>query len=110
MGVSAALTISGVPFLGPIGCSRVGYKDGEFILNPEMSQMADLDLDLILAGTREGVLMVESEASELSEEIMLSAVDFGSDAYQEVIDFIIDFASQAGERALGFSGCRILGI
>ena len=97
IGVSAALTISGVPFLGPIGCSRVGYKDGEFILNPEMSQMADMDLDLILAGTKEGVLMVESEASELSEDVMLSAVDFGSEAYQEVIDFIIDFAGESAK-------------
>ena len=97
IGVSAALSISGVPFLGPIGCSRVGRKDGEFILNPEMSEMKDLDLDLILAGTKEGVLMVESEASELTEEVMLSAVDFGAKAYQEVIDFIVAFASEAAK-------------
>ena len=97
IGVSAALSISGVPFLGPIGCSRVGLKDGEFILNPEMSAMKGLELDLILAGTKEGVLMVESEASELTEEVMLSAVDFGAKAYQEVIDFILDFASEAAK-------------
>ena len=70
---SAALTISGLPFLGPIGCCRVGYKDGAFILNPRQDELAESDLDLILAGTNEGVLMVESQASELSEETMLQA-------------------------------------
>ena len=71
VGASAALTLSGVPFFGPIAAARVGYVDGEYILNPTLSEMEDTALDLIVAGTREGVLMVESEASELSEEVML---------------------------------------
>src|SRR5690349_849229 len=71
VGASAALTISGIPFLGPIGAARVGYIDGQYVLNPAMDTMEKSQLDLVLAGTREGVLMVESEAKELSEEIML---------------------------------------
>ena len=74
IGASAALTISGIPFLGPIGAARVGYADGEFILNPRVDDIVDSDLNLVVAGTREGVLMVESEASELSEDVMLGAV------------------------------------
>ncbi len=97
IGVSAALTISGLPFLGPIGSSRVGRKNGEYVLNPTMDELANMDLDLVLAGTKEGVLMVESEASELSEDVMLGAVDFGANAYQEVIDFIIEFAGEAAK-------------
>ena len=77
IGASAALTISGIPFLGPIAGCRVGYKDGAYILNPRISELPESDLDLIVAGTSEGVMMVESEAKELSEEIMLGAVDFG---------------------------------
>ena len=77
IGASAALTISGIPFLGPIGAARVGYKDGNYVLNPLMGDVAESDLDLVLAGTREGVLMVESQANELSEEIMLGAVNYG---------------------------------
>ncbi len=97
IGVSTALSISGVPFMGPVGCARVGYKDGDYILNPEMKEIAGLDLDLVVAGTKEGVLMVESEASQLSEEIMLGAVEFGAKAYQDVIDLIDDFAKEASK-------------
>ncbi len=92
VGASAALTISGLPFLGPIGGARVGYQDGEYVLNPAMEAMAESQLDLIVAGTREGVLMVESEAHELSEDIMLGAVNFGHEQMQPVIDAIIDLA------------------
>ncbi|MEK9752012.1 MAG: polyribonucleotide nucleotidyltransferase [Rhodospirillaceae bacterium] len=92
VGASAALTISGLPFLGPIGGCRVGYIDGNYVLNPQLDEMPNTTLDLVVAGTREGVLMVESEASELSEEIMLGAVTFGHKAFQPVIDAIIDLA------------------
>ena len=92
IGTSAALTISGLPFMGPIGGCRVGYVDGEFILNPLVEEMESSDLDLIVARTTDGVLMVESEASELSEEIMLSAVSFGHKAFQPVIEAIIELA------------------
>ena len=92
IGTSAALTISGIPFLGPIGASRVGYIDGEYVLNPEVDTIADSKLNLIVAGTQEGVLMVESEASELSEEVMLGAVMFGQEANQQVIQAIIELA------------------
>ena len=77
VGCSAALTLSGIPFFGPIAGARVGYIDGQYVLNPTADQMETSKLDLVLAGTTEGVLMVESEASELSEEIMLGAVTFG---------------------------------
>ncbi|MBB6254934.1 polyribonucleotide nucleotidyltransferase [Nitrospirillum iridis] len=97
IGASAALTLSGLPFLGPIGGARVGYKDGEFILNPTLEQVETTDLDLVVAGTQEGVLMVESEAKELSEEIMLTAVMFGHTAFQPVINLIIDLAEQAAK-------------
>ena len=96
---SAALTISGMPFLGPIGGARVGYIDNEFVLNPTPEQMEDSALDLIVAGTREGVLMVESEANELSEDVMLDAVMFGWKACQDVIDQIIKLAEQAAKDA-----------
>ena len=96
-GVSAALTISGIPFMGPIGGARVSYKDGEYIINPAMHEVADTDLDLVVAGTQEGVLMVESEAQELSEEIMLGAVRAGHEAYQSVIDGIIDLAEMCAK-------------
>ena len=92
VGASAALTISGIPFLGPIAGVRVGYIDGEYVLNPTSSQLTDSTLDLLVAGTRQGVLMVESEASELSEEVMLGAVMFGHKEMQPVIDMIIDLA------------------
>ena len=100
IGASAALTISGVPFLGPIAACRVGYKDGEYILNPRQSDLPDSDLDLVLAGTQEGVLMVESMASELSEEVMLGAVTFGHKAFQPVIDAIIDLAESCAKEPM----------
>jgi polyribonucleotide nucleotidyltransferase len=97
IGASAALTISGIPFLGPIAAARVGYIDGEYVLNPTADQLKESALDLVVAGTNEGVLMVESEAHELSEEIMLGAVMFGHEAYQEVINAIIDLAERAAK-------------
>jgi polyribonucleotide nucleotidyltransferase len=97
VGASAALTISGLPFLGPIGGCRVGYIDGEFVLNPLAEQLPDSSLDLILAGTSEGVMMVESEAQELDEETMLKAVTFGHEAMRPVIEMIIEFAEQCAK-------------
>ncbi|WP_193184785.1 polyribonucleotide nucleotidyltransferase [Nisaea sediminum] len=104
IGASAALTISGVPFLGPIAACRVGYKDGEYILNPRQSDLPDSELDLVLAGTQEGVLMVESMASELSEEVMLGAVTFGHKAFQPVIDAIIDLAEACAKEPMDLPG------
>jgi polyribonucleotide nucleotidyltransferase len=92
IGGSAALTISGVPFLGPIAGARVGYKDGAYLLNPTLQDLAGSDLDLVVAGTRDAVMMVESEAKELSEETMLGAVLFGQQQFQPVIDMIIALA------------------
>ncbi|MCW3847024.1 polyribonucleotide nucleotidyltransferase [Sphingomonas sp. LB-2] len=94
---SAALTISGVPFMGPIGAARVGYVDGEYILNPTDKQVAEGDLDLVVAATYDAVMMVESEANELSEEIMLGAVLFAHDACKEVVKAIIKLAEQAAK-------------
>ncbi|QEX25310.1 polyribonucleotide nucleotidyltransferase [Hypericibacter adhaerens] len=94
VGASAALTISGIPFLGPIGAARVGYIDGQYVLNPRQEELKNSSLELVLAGTNEGVLMVESEASELSEEIMLGAVTFGHENFQPVIRAIIELAEQ----------------
>ena len=92
IGASAALTLSGLPFLGPIGGARVGYVDGQYILNPRIDELPKTGLDLVVAGTAEGVLMVESEAKELSEDIMLGAVTFGHQAYQQVIQAIVELA------------------
>ena len=92
VGASAALTISGVPFFGPIAAARVGYADGSYILNPTMEQMETSEMDLVVAGTSEGVLMVESEAKELSEEVMLGAVTFGHEQMQTAINAIIELA------------------
>ncbi len=97
VGCSAALTISGLPFLGPIAAARVGHIDGRYVLNPTRDQMRDTGLDLVVAGTSEGVLMVESEAGELSEEIMLGAVTFGHEHFQPVIDAIIDLAEMCAK-------------
>jgi polyribonucleotide nucleotidyltransferase len=94
---SAALTISGIPFFGPVGAARVGYIDGAYVLNPTTSERESSKLDLMLAGTSEGVLMVESEASELSEEIMLGAVTFGHAAFQPVIQAIIELAEHTAK-------------
>ena len=92
VGASAALTISGLPFMGPIGGCRVGLVDGDYVLNPTYEQRASSVLDMVMAGTRDGVLMVESEASELSESQMLDAVTFGHEAIAPVIDAIVDLA------------------
>ena len=92
IGASAALTISGIPFLGPIGAAKVGYKDGQYILNPTIDQLKESELELVVAGTADAVMMVESEAKELSEEVMLGAVTFGHREMQTVIDLIIKFA------------------
>ncbi|AKR47952.1 MULTISPECIES: polyribonucleotide nucleotidyltransferase [Acetobacter] len=97
IGCSAALTLSGIPFFGPVGAARVGFKDGAFILNPTQEQIKESDLELVVAGTAEGVLMVESEASELSEEVMLDAVTFGHTAFQPVLDAIISLAEHAAK-------------
>ena len=96
---SAALTISGIPFLGPIGAAKVGYIDGQFVLNPTLEQMPDTQLELSVAGTSEGVLMVESEANELSEETMLNAVMFGFESFQPVIKMINELKAEAGKPA-----------
>ncbi len=92
IGASAALTISGIPFLGPIAGARVGYIDGEFILNPNQDEITSGQLDLVVAGTPDSVLMVESEAKELNEDIMLKAVMFGHQQMQPVMDLIISVA------------------
>jgi polyribonucleotide nucleotidyltransferase len=92
VGACAALTLSGIPFLGPIAGARVGYIDGNYVLNPELDEMPVSQLDLVVAGTQEGVLMVESEAKELSEEVMLGAVMFGHQQFQPVIQAIIELA------------------
>ena len=94
---SAALTISGIPFLGPIGAAKVGYIDGQFVLNPTIEQMPNTNLELSVAGTSEGVLMVESEANELSEETMLNAVMFGFESFQPVIKMIKELKAEAGK-------------
>lgn len=97
IGASAALTLSGVPFMGPIGAAKVGYKDGAYILNPTLSEIKESALELSVAGTADAVLMVESEAKELSEEIMLGAVVFGHEQQQKVIDAIIGLAEAAAK-------------
>lgn len=94
---SAALTISGVPFMGPIGAARVGYIDGEYILNPTLEQSKEGDLDLVVAATGDAVMMVESEAKELSEDVMLGAVQFAHKACREAVNAIIDLAEQAAK-------------
>ena len=100
---SAALTLSGVPFKGPIGAARVGWVDGEYVLNPQIDESADSKLDLVVAGTDEAVLMVESEAKELSEEIMLGAVMFGHAGFQPVIEAIIRLAEKAAKDPRDFN-------
>ena len=92
--VSAALTLSGIPFLGPIGAARVGLIDGEYVLNPTIDQLEDTKLNLVVAGTGDAVLMVESEAQELSEDDMLGAVTFGHKGFQPVIEAIIKLAER----------------
>jgi polyribonucleotide nucleotidyltransferase len=96
IGASASVALSGVPFNGPIGAARVGYKDGKYLLNPSATQLETSDLDLVVAGTENAVLMVESEANELSEDVMLGAVVFGHEQMQVVIQGIKDFVKGAG--------------
>ncbi len=97
IGASAALTLSGVPFLGPIAGARVGYRNGEFLLNPTCQELVDSELDLVVAGTRDAVMMVESEAKELAEETMLGAVLYGQQQFQPVIDLIIALAQECAK-------------
>ncbi len=97
LGASAALAISGLPFLGPIGAARVGYKDGRYILNPTTSQLEESQLDLVVAGTQEGVLMVESEAAGLNEDVMLGAVVFGHEQMQVAIKAINELVAEVGK-------------
>jgi polyribonucleotide nucleotidyltransferase len=97
VGASAALTLSGIPFFGPIAGARVGYIDGQYVINPKIEDLPKSSLDLVVAGTVEGVLMVESEAKELSEEIMLGAVMFGHKGFQPVIQAIIELAEAAAK-------------
>ena len=94
---SAALTLSGAPFMGPIGAARVGFVNNEYVLNPTIDEMAESQLDLVVAGTADAVLMVESEAKELSEDVMLGAVMFGHRHFQPVIDAIIKLAEKAAK-------------
>ncbi len=94
---SAALTISGLPFLGPIAGARIGYVDGHYVLNPEIDAVKTSQLDLVVAGTMDGVLMVESEAQELSEEVMLGAVAFGHESLKPVIEMIISLAEMCAK-------------
>src|SRR5215203_3930455 len=99
---SAALTLSGAPFMGPIGAARVGFANNEYILNPTIDEMKETQLDLVVAGTQDAVLMVESEAKELSEEIMLGAVMFGHRHFQPVIQAIIQLAEKAAKEPRDF--------
>ena len=94
---SAALTLSGVPFMGPVGAARVGYVDGQYVLNPSKAQLKDSALDLVVAGTGDAILMVESEAKELSEEVMLGAVMHAHNGFRPVVDAIIDLAEKAAK-------------
>ena len=97
IGVSAALTLSGIPFNGPIGAARVGYMGGQYVLNPKASELKDSELNLVVAGTEHAVLMVESEAKELSEEVMLGAVVFGHEQMRAAIQAIHELADQAAK-------------
>jgi len=99
VGVSAALTLSGIPFNGPIGAARVGYIDGQYVLNPTASQLKESALNLVVAGTEHAVLMVESEAKELSEDVMLGSVVFGHQQMQAAIQAILELADQAAKPA-----------
>src|SRR4029079_16650287 len=100
---SAALTLSGIPFMGPIGGARVGVVDGEYVLNPTIEQMKTSELDLVVAGTQDAVLMVESEAKELSEEKMLGAVMFGHKHFQPVIEAIVRLAERSARQPRDFT-------
>src|SRR5687767_9498403 len=99
LAVSAALTLSGIPFNGPIGACRVGYLDGQYVINPTMSQLKESRLNLVVAGTEQGVMMVESEALELPEDAMLGAVMYGHEQMQAAIQAIDELAEQAAKPA-----------
>jgi polyribonucleotide nucleotidyltransferase len=99
IGASAALAISGMPFAGPIGAAKVGYRAGEYILNPGVAALAESELELVVAGTKDAVLMVESEAHELPEDVMLGAVMFGHEQMQTAIDAINELAAEVGKPA-----------
>src|SRR5687768_11093901 len=99
--VSAALTLSGIPFNGPIGACRVGYVGGQYVLNPTMSQLKESKLNLVVAGTEQGVMMVESEALELPEDTMLGGVVYGHEQMQAAIQAIHELAEAAGKPAWG---------
>ena len=103
IGASAALCIAGIPFNGPIGAARVGYANGQYILNPTTTQLKTSQMDLVVAGTETAVLMVESEAQQLSEEIMLGAVVFGHDQMRAVIDAIHDLVAEGGKPEVEWS-------
>src|SRR5438874_4670197 len=100
---SAALTLSGAPFMGPIGAARVGFINNEYVLNPQIDEMIESKLDLVVAGTQDAVLMVESEAKELPENVMLGAVMFGHRHFQPVIDAIIQLAEKAAKEPRDFA-------
>ncbi|KDA01612.1 polyribonucleotide nucleotidyltransferase [Hyphomonas oceanitis] len=102
IGASAALVLSGAPFMGPIGAARVGYIDGEYVINPTIAELEDSDLDLVVAGTADAVMMVESEAYELSEDVMLGAVMAGHESMQPIIDAIINLAEKAAKEPFDF--------
>src|SRR5882757_7126406 len=97
IGASAAMALAGVPFAGPIGAVRVGYQDGQYILNPSATQLTTSELDLVVAGTKDAVLMVESEAKQLSEEVMLGAVLFGHAQMQAAINSINELVAECGK-------------
>lgn len=102
IGASAALVLSGAPFMGPIGAARVGYKDGEYLINPTADDLEETELDLVVAGTTDAVMMVESEAKELAEDVMLGAVMAGHEAMQPVIDAIIKLAEKSAKEPFEF--------
>lgn len=106
IGAAAAVEISGVPFSGPIAGTRVGYKDGAYLLNPSAEQLESSDLELIVAGTENAILMVESEAKELSEEIMLGAVMFGHKEMQAAIATIKEISKELGIQRWSFTPKR----
>src|SRR5690606_12748614 len=97
IGASAALAISGIPFNGPIGAARVGYVDGQYVLNPTATQLKTSQMDLVVAGTENAVLMVESEAKQLSEDVMLGGVVYGHEQMQAAINAIHDLVRDAGK-------------
>ncbi len=99
LGASAALAISGIPFRGPIGAAKVGYRDGQYLLNPTVKDLQTSQLDLVVAGTADAVLMVESQAQMLSEDVMLGAVVFGHEQMQVAIKAIKELAAEAGKPA-----------